>query len=106
MSNIYLRNKEGVAMMLRQHINSGFASPAARTALYKIQKAPGGTVNLSPPEAEAIMDVYGSFAEDYYWTPIEEGSSLRLRGETARPTILERFGPPSYSRDFKEGDYY
>ena len=96
MSNIYIDNKEAVGMMLRQHIESGWADPSARTALYKIQRAKGGYIDLTSKEAESIIDVYRSFAEDRYWTPISEES--HPYSKSTRTSRKERRGPTSYPR--------
>jgi len=93
MREIYIRNKEAVAMMLRQHIESGFAEPPARTALYKIQKAHGNYVDGDEREAEAIIDVYRSFAEDRSWTPMT-GEARSHRG--IQPYQKEMYGPTRY----------
>jgi len=100
MSRIHVRNKEAVAMMLRQQIESGWADPIARSTLYKLQRAPGDFVDLDPKEIEAILDVYGSFADNQYWTPTEEYPPLYRSLKTYK---RETQGPTGYPEQEEEG---
>ena len=92
---LYIEDRQKVAMMLQQHIESGWAEPSARTALSKIQRSKHGFADLTSEEVEALLNVYRSFTEDLYWTPLEETqtgvpSSIQSRRRVHGPTEYPR----------------
>ena len=86
---VCLEDKEPIAMMLQQHINSGWATPQARATLTKLERSTAKTVDLNSRDLEAILDVYSDITKDYYWFPRDSSKSVKSRHR-------ELYGPTPY----------
>jgi hypothetical protein len=80
-------DRNAIAILLRQHIESGLADPSARSALFKIQKTKGGSsVNLNEGEISSIVRLLRGILDGYHWFPMEGRSYPTRTGWLPGPT--------------------